>query len=392
MTAALWRWGRINLVCGLLLPLSAGAQEPASKPATQEAPVNEPGTADTTPPDPTIVNTIPNLDPLSDDPGAGIDRSAKLAPPPAFAYEIAGPESMKFVDRAHLELWRFVWRSAMRMDTKFGGDYDDTVYKNTSGSLAPSLLWDEFDGLQPRLRFQVDVPLPHLNKRLHAFVGRVNRDEYVTERRLDSGALANQYGPVEEDETLLGIRYREPRQGGHFEADAGLRVRSPLDPFVKGSYRFLHGKSERALWSLRETAFWQNSEKFGLTSRLDFERIFNETWLLRWAGSVTYSQKTEGGKGYSALTLMRGLANRRAIAGELFTTGKFVSPVPTENYGLKLAYRRSIARDWLVLETRLSCTFPRELVTQERKATVGVGIGLEMFFGTDEFLARPVTF
>ena len=369
-----WRWERISLVSLALLPLLAAAQDPPGTPA-----------------DPTIVDSKPNLDPLSDDPGAGVAYDEEPAPS-QFAYDIPDPAPMKLVDRAHLQLWNVVWRSAMRMDTKFGGDYDDTVYKNTSGSLAPSLLWDDFDGFQPRLRFQVDVPLPHLNERLHAFVGRVNRDEYVTERKQDSGALANQYGPVEEDETLLGLRYREPRQGGHFEADAGLRIRSPLDPFVKGSYRFRHGRSERALWSLRETAFWQNSEKFGLTSRVDFERIFHDTWLLRWSGSVTYSQKTDGGRGYSALTMMRGLANRRAIAAELFTTGEFVAPVPTENYGVKLAYRRSVARNWLVLETRLSCTFPRELITQERKATIGIGVGLEMFFGTDEFLARPVTF
>jgi hypothetical protein len=220
----------------------------------------------------------------------------------------------------------------------------------------------------------------------------VNRDEYVTERNQESGAFARQYGPVEEDETLFGIRYREPRQGGHFEADAGLRVRSPLDPFVKGSYRFMRGSSERALLAARETVFWQNSEKFGATTRLDLEKILHDTWLLRWTGSVTYSQKTEGGRGYTALTLMRGLPKRRAVAAELFTTGKFVDPVPTENYGLKLAYRRSISRDWLVLETRISCTFPRELVTQDRKATFGVGVGIEMFFGTSEFLARPVTF
>jgi hypothetical protein len=45
-----------------------------------------------------------------------------------------------------------------------------------------------------------------------------------------------------------------------------------------------------------------------------------------------------------------------------------------------------------VLETRLSCTFPREELTQDRKASFGIGTGLEMFFGTNEFLARPVTF
>ena len=140
----------------------------------------------------------------------------------------------------------------------------------------------------------MDLPLPRINERFHAFIGRVNPDEYVTERRPGSGAFARQYGPVEDDETLFGIRYRDPKQGGRFEADAGLRLRSPLDPFVKGSWRFQRGTSETTLLSLRETAFWRNSEKFGVTSRIDIERVFSDVWLLRWTGSATISQRTEG--------------------------------------------------------------------------------------------------
>jgi hypothetical protein len=393
-----------HLVCWLLLPLMAAAQEPASKaaPAIPDSAVqdpaapkeNEPGTADTTPPDPTII-LPPNPDPLTDDPGAATYSPGEVRKddaPPAFAYDVPAPEPVPFIDRAHYSIWKTLWRSAMRMDQKFGSTADESLYQQTSGSLAPALLWDKFDGLKPRLRFQLDVPLPHLNQRLHAFIGRVNRDEYVTERSPESGAFAKQYGPVEDDETLFGIRYREPRQGGRFEADAGLRIRSPLDPFVKGSYKFMRGSSENTMYAFRETVFWQNSEKFGATSRIDVERIMKDTWLLRWTGSGTISQRTEGVRGYTALTLMRGLPHRRAIAAEIFTTGEFDAPVPTENYGLKMAYRRSIARDWLVLETRVSCTFPREEISQERMTNWGVGIGFEMFFGTNEFLARPVTF
>jgi hypothetical protein len=406
-----WRCARVilNVACWSVLPLLAVAQDPG-KPAPapnppnvpSEAPavetpapdtpkVNEPGTADTTPPDPTIINAAPAH--LFDDPGEASYRRAEPVAPPAFAYEVPDPVRMPFIDRAHLGLWNTVWHSAMRMDSMFAGSSaNEAVYQQTSGSLAPSVLWDKHDGFKQRVRFDVDVPLPHLNERLHAFVGRVNRDEFVTERQQNTGPIARQFGPAEEDETIFGIRYREPRQGGHFQADAGLRIRSPLDPFVKGSYNFMKGSSESTLFTARETVFWQNSEKFGLTSRVDIERVFQDTWLLRWTASATVSQKTEGGRGYTALNLMRGLPHRRAIAAELFTTGEFNAPVPTEDYGLKIAYRRSVARDWLVLETRISCTFPRDELTQNREATLGIGVGLEMFFGTNEFLARPVTF
>lgn len=297
-----------------------------------------------------------------------------------------------WIDRTHDGVFRAVWRSAMRMDQWFGSDASEAAYLKTSGSIAPALLWDEYEGFQPKIRFQVDVPLPQINERFHAFVGRVNRDEYVTEREPGSGALPRQYGPVEDDETLFGIRYRDPEDGGHWSADAGLRVRSPLDPFVKGSYRFMKGSTDSTLYSFRETLFWQNSEKFGLTSRVDIEKVLRDVWLLRWTGSATFSERTEGVRGYTSFSALRGLPNRRALAAELFTQGEFDDDVPLRNYGLKMAYRRSIMRDWLILESRVSLTFPREEVWETRKASFGVGIGVEMFFGTDEFLARPVTF
>jgi hypothetical protein len=297
-----------------------------------------------------------------------------------------------WIDRTQRWVFQSVWRSAMRIDRVFGAEIDDSAYQEASGSLAPAILWDEFDGFQPKLRFNVNLPLPHLDERFHAFVGRVNREEYVTERNIESGAFPRQYGPVEDDQTLLGLRFRSPKQGAHFSADAGVRLNFPVDPFVKGSYRFFHGSSEKILFSFRETAFWQNSEGAGFTSRIDIEKIFDQSWLARLTASGTISQESEGVRGYTALSVVHGMPNRRALAAELFTSGEMDADVPLGNYGLKLAYRRSVSRDWLIMEIRTSLTFPKDNPLQVREATWGVGIGFEMFFGTDDFLARPVTF
>ncbi|MEJ0085120.1 MAG: hypothetical protein WDO72_05535 [Pseudomonadota bacterium] len=296
------------------------------------------------------------------------------------------------LDRTQRWVFQSVWRAAMRIDRVFGAEIDESAYQEASGSLAPALLWDEFDGFQPKLRFNVNLPLPHLDERFHAFIGRVNRDEYVTERNLESGAFPRQYGPVEDDQTLLGLRFRSPKAGAHFDADAGVRLNFPVDPFVKGSYRFFHGSSENVLFSFRETAFWQNSEGVGVTSRVDIEKIFDYSWLARFTASGTISQESEGVRGYTALSLVHGMPNRRAIAAELFTSGEMDADVPLGNYGMKLAYRKSISRDWLIMEIRTSLTWPKDEAWQVREATWGVGIGFEMFFGTDDFLARPVTF
>lgn len=290
-------------------------------------------------------------------------------------------------------LYWTIWRSAMRIDEVFGGEASASDYQDVSGSLAPALLWDQFDGFRPKLRFRVNLPLPLLNDRFDAFIGRVNRDEYVTERRQESGALASQRGSrVEDDQTLIGIRYRDPKLRDRFSATGGVRVRFPLDPYVKASYRYQLGHIDRALLTLRETGFWQNSEEFGFTSRADLERAFDEEWLARWTLSGTISQESEGVRGYTGFTLLRELPKRRAVIAEFFANGEVDADVPLSDYGLKLAYRRSVSRDWLVLELRTGVTWPKEDPAAPRTPSWALGVGLEIFFGTEDFDARPVTF
>lgn len=281
----------------------------------------------------------------------------------------------------------------MYVDHLFGSKYDEQAYQTVTGSMAPALLWDEFGGFRPKFRFNVNLPLPQLNERFNAFIGRVDPEEYVTERAQESGAFRRQYGPRSEDETMLGISYREPRKQGHrFDASVGMRLHFPLDPYVKGGFIYERGKVEKMLFGFRETAFWQNSEGLGATTRFDFQRAFPAAWLLRWTTSGTLSQESQGVKGYSSVMALHALSERRAIAMAVGFDGEKEAEVPLHDYGVKFAYRQRISREWLVMELRTSLTWPKEEVDRPREPSWGIGIGFEMLFGTEEFLARPVTF
>lgn len=329
---------------------------------------------------------------------AGVVYAQESPPPEPPGTTTVFPESTEFpnaawLDRTQQGVQGMVTRSARRLDRMFGPDDDEANYKGAVGSIAPALLWDEFDGWQPKVRFHVDLPLPQLSERFNAFIGRVNRDEYVSEAAQESGAFERQYGPASDEQTLAGISYRTPpKQGSRFDAGAGIRLRFPLDPYIKGSYVYELGKTETGLLSLRETVFWQNSEHAGFTTRVDLEKVFAEKWLLRWTTSGTISQKSDGVFGYSAVRALRGLGDRRAIAIEVGFNGETNTPVPMHEYGIKGAWRQSVMRDWLIMELRSSLTYPKDMPSQSRQPSWGVGIGFEMFFGTDEFLARPVTF
>lgn len=299
----------------------------------------------------------------------------------------------EWLDRAQQGVHDIASSSARRIDRLFGPDGDPQAYEGASGSIAPALLWDEFNGFQPKIRFRVELPLPQLDERFNAFIGKVDRDEYVSERSPQSGAFPRQYGPATEDQTLAGIVYRTPeKQGSRFDAGAGVRVQFPPDPYVKGAYVYERGKSETGLLSLRETVFWQSSQQTGVTSRIDLERVLNDDLLLRWTTSATLSQESQGVFGYSSIMALRSLPNRRAVAVEIGFDGEADAPVPLHEYGIKVAYRQSVIRDWLVLEVRSSLTYPKDKPEQSRTPSWGLGMGFEMFFGAEEFLARPVTF
>src|SRR6185369_4924410 len=106
-------------------------------------------------------------------------------PPPTQAEveaEAQGPPvDDQWLDHVQEGVYDVVWKSAMHVDRWFGSEEPPAAYQGASGSITPALLWDEFRGFQPKMRFRVDMPLPQLNERFNAFVGRVDRGEYVAE-------------------------------------------------------------------------------------------------------------------------------------------------------------------------------------------------------------------
>jgi hypothetical protein len=299
----------------------------------------------------------------------------------------------QWLDRTRDTLYDTMWHSAEHVDRWFGSAEGDAVYRQAHGSIAPALLYTQYDGLRAQVRFNMNFPLPQINDRIHAYVGRFDPNEFITERDEPSGSIPRTYGPPTEDQTLFGIAYHQPdKQGSRFDAGTGVRLSLPMDPYIKGSYIFERGKSESGLFSVRETLFWQNSEGAGETTRLDLERIFDQQLLVRYTLSGTRSQKSAGLKGYSSILLLHGMANRRAVAFEVGLDGATQAPVQLHDYGFKVAYRQSMLRRWLIMEVRTSVDWPKDYRWQHRHASLGLGVGCEMLLGTNEFLARPVTF
>jgi hypothetical protein len=292
------------------------------------------------------------------------------------------PGGIAWLDRMQAGLYRAMCLTSAKFDGFFGSARFNDEYQSTHGSVSVGALWDERDGLDPALRFRLRMQLPQLSDRFNVFIGRVDRDEHVTELRDDFDTLPRQFGQEADDEVLLGLGYSRPAHGiGDFDVDVGTELRFPLDPYVKGRYRITVPFFERNVLRLRETIFWQESERFGATTRFDLERLLEERFLMRWTASGTWSQNTDGVRWLSSATLFQNLGAGRALAYQLGASGESSRDVPLEDYGFRLIYRRSVLRDWLFLELRSGISWPRETLLETREPNLSFGAAVEMMFG-----------
>jgi hypothetical protein len=293
------------------------------------------------------------------------------------------PQGPAWIDRMQAALYRSMCSTAVRFDGFFGSARFDDEYQATHGSLAVGALWDERDHWDPSMRFRVHMKLPQMSERLSAFVGRVDPDEYVTEQRDDFDTLPRQFGREGDDDVLFGLGYSQPgRRIGRFDAGVGTQLDAPSEPYAKATYRIAVPLFERNLLRLRETVFWEDSERVGATTRIDLERLLADGFLARWTGSATFTQETEGVRWFSHVTLFQQLGQGRAMSYQVGIAAESDREVPVTDYGLRLIYRRTIFdRDWLFLELRSNVTWPRENLLERREPVWGAGAAVEMMFG-----------
>jgi hypothetical protein len=292
--------------------------------------------------------------------------------------------SRAVIDRLHSSLYKLTCSTASWFDGLFGDARYDEEYRSTYGSATVGALWSQRKSWEEVLRFRAKLELPQMNKRLHAFVGRVDRDDYVSESESDVYGLPEEFNRDRSEQTVVGVGYNEPlKKRGSFDLGSGVRIRFPLDPYVKGSYRFARPIGEKTLFRLRETVFWQNSEEFGVTSRIDWDRILGQKNLLRYTGSATYSQRSEGVRWFTHITLFSFLSTKRALAYELAANGSTDHEVPLTDYGASIIYRQRVWREWLLLEFRAGVDWPRDWLYEERRSNLNAGLAFELRFGRD---------
>lgn len=329
------------------------------------------------------------------------DKDDPLAAgPPEEKEDEAGPmEICAQPDAGYLSVLQRVRRgltvtacaSSAWLDGLFGDQiyYDD--YHATHGTVTVGGLWSDYDGFDPRLRFRARLQLPQWDERISAFAGRVGEDDYISDTENDFQALpSRQFGTLEDESVLVGLGYSKPdRTGNDFDLGVGVRVDWPLDPYARARYEIVRPFAERYVFTARETVFWQNTEGFGTTTRINFDRVFSDRYLLRWSNLGKYTEETIGLEWYTQLTLFQSIGQRTGLAWQAQVEGATDNEVQLTRHAVRLIMRRQLTPDWLILELRGGVGWPRRKLSEERDASPEIGIAVEMQFGPKRNRVRP---
>ncbi|WP_297483865.1 hypothetical protein [uncultured Photobacterium sp.] len=198
-------------------------------------------------------------------------------------------------------------------------------------------------------------------------------------------------------DTVGGFRLQDTQFGNwSSDFDIGIKLKFPLDPFVKTRLTRVDNVSENWTTQLEQELFYYHSKGFGSLSQLsgfyaltpDHKNIFRTTT------SAQYLQEDDKWELVQQFNVYQ-----RATERDLFEYSMGISADTDEmkeitNYWVSAEWKRRIYKHWLYLAARPQLEFPRDY---NYHANLGVMIELEMFFSKNRkidelkrYIPKPV--
>ena len=154
------------------------------------------------------------------------------------------------LDRTQRTVEDVVTSTAQTVDNIFGSAEVEEEATVTRGRLSVGGQWDQRDGLRERIRLKARFGLPAVNKRTSLLLGRGDVNDFVDGSSDDNiDTLPDRFNDFQDEDWLLGIGYSRDatlRRGWSF--GAGVRLKTPLEPFVRATYRWHKTFSDNWLW------------------------------------------------------------------------------------------------------------------------------------------------
>lgn len=308
--------------------------------------------------------------------------AAAAAPEPVLCQQTPGRGRYAWLRMAHSKLEGYSCSTALWLDSMLGDTPNAEAARKASGQIDTAVTYSEFSGSDVRVRLRVRIPLPNLEKRLSAFIGRDDEENFIQDRP-EAQSLNDQFASFQgNQEFLAGLGYSAPG-GKRLQTSFRVGVRNLRRPGLFTQARLFYSPyaDDVNLISLRSTPFWNSNDGFGITNGLDYNRFLSPTRLFRISSSGTVSEKTEGLNWVVSSVLYQDLRQGRGLAPEIFVRGETDEAEPLKEYGLRVVYRQPIFDEGLFARIAPGYSWPRDDPALPRNGSYNLLLGVELPFG-----------
>lgn len=297
--------------------------------------------------------------------------------------EQEGQTLVGMMDEGHADLTEQVVEIGRRLDRFFGGEQYQRSNRTSELRLGLQTLLSE-DGVEFNTNVRFRLALPNTERRLSLILESA-RDDLFGEERAERPPGAIRREGEERRGYFAGLRYAEKlAKDWGVDADAGIRVRLPLEPYVRlrGGRSWFLGSWETRL---SQSVFWEQRDGPGATTEMLVQSALTGPRFLQSVSRATWLDD-EQRFFYSQLFIFsHAFSERHIIQLRLGANAESEPDHRITRYYVNLPWRRNIYRSWLFLELRPELLFERE---SDFEVQPRLMLELEGYFG-ERHVTRP---
>lgn len=266
--------------------------------------------------------------------------------------------SFEFLNSPHSVVSDGVETVAKYMDIFFA---DEKIYQESTKSyaiLSGKAITDKHGETRYAGDLRIKIDLPKTKKKMKLVL------ESDTEQELQSGLdhpAEQSPGKAASEADYYAALQRELAEFDEwkFYSSLGLKLRIPLDPFLRIRATRLENFAK---WKMRfsETLFWFDSLGTGAASLLEFDRTMYNNLLFRSTSSAIWKDETDDYELTQSFKLFHEITERRAVSYTIAAYGTNKPTIHSTSYLFNIRYRQRIHKDWLFIEIKPEVLYERE--------------------------------
>jgi len=260
------------------------------------------------------------------------------------------------------------------------GTQDSYAVENESYlRIGQELDWMEGEGLDNDFNLRYRIDLPTSEERLRLIIESDPEETQGTLAEQGSGRLANDQR--DRRTSTLGLDWlesRDKRDNWSNRVSAGVRLRLPLDPYVRFTSKRLWQLSDGP-WRLESNnrLSWFNNDGYYARTRWDVGRPLSDAQHLRFITNVQWREEEDMLEYSETAELNHRLNERSALRYSAIAIGESASHPRMTDYYLQTRYRRDVHKGVLFADAIPELHFQRETSYNPRWAMT---LRLEMYF------------